>query len=128
MILQSKCFHGKTQIANKLISSIIYTKCPKNDLEIGLSSVVINTNKSLKNASMETTYFIKMFTWKKRVLHTKNEQKEVAIEAKRQEKRLKAIRKNLIDKNKESILGELMHIIQRSAYFRPFMQTIIACM
>ena len=62
MILQSKCFHGKTQIANKLFSSIIYTKCPKNDLEIGLSSVVINTNKSLKNATMETTYFIKMFT------------------------------------------------------------------
>ena len=76
MILQSKCFHGRTQNAIKLISSITYTKCPENDLEIGVSSVVININKSLKNASMETTYFTKMFTWKKRVLHKRMNKKK----------------------------------------------------
>ena len=38
----SICIHWKTQITNKLISSIIETKCPKKDLEMRVPTVVIN--------------------------------------------------------------------------------------
>ena len=42
MRLLLKCFHWKTQNANELI------KCSQNDLEIGVSSVVINITISFQ--------------------------------------------------------------------------------
>ena len=54
--------------------------------------------------------------------------KKISKEAKKQIKqRLKAIRNNQIDKNKEDlcVAGE---VIQCRAYFRPFMHAIVACM
>ena len=48
MRLLSKYIHWKTRNANKLISSIIYTTCPKKELEMGVPSVVINITKSFE--------------------------------------------------------------------------------
>ena len=48
MRLLSKYFHRKSQNANKLISSIIQTKCPKNDLEMEVLSAVINITKTFQ--------------------------------------------------------------------------------
>lgn len=48
MRMASKCLHRETQNANKLISSIISTKCPKNDPEIGLLPAGININKRFR--------------------------------------------------------------------------------
>ena len=85
--------------------------------------------KVFKNVSMQTSYFTKMFTEKRRVLHTKNEQKKISKEAKKQEK-LESNQKTILIKIKiKSVLYmQLMHFTQCRAYFRPFMHAIIACM
>ena len=67
-----------------LKNAIIYSKC-----------------YIFKNANMETSYFTKIFYLKKESFACKEWTKKISKETKRQRKRLKKIRKNNIDKNKE---------------------------
>ena len=60
--------------------------------------------KVFKNASTETSYSDKIFYLKTDDLHTKNAQKQISVEAKRQWKRLKTIRKSYFDKHKEKVI------------------------
>ena len=112
--LLSKCLHSKTQNANKSINNIIWTKCPKNIyvqrnvLEMGVASAVINFNDGncgilnvFINAGMETGYFTKSFYIKKDETRIQRMNKKTNEQTKKQRKRLRAIRKNYVDKNKE---------------------------
>ena len=78
--------------------------------------------------------WLNYFTWKTMSFAYINEQKQQKIskEVKRQglkklKKRLKAIRKNHIDKNKEKrvFYMELVHFTQCRAYIRPFMHALV---
>ena len=112
--LLSKCLHGKTQNANEAINNMIWAKCPKNVyvqrsvLEMGVSSAVINYNDGacgilnvIKNANMEIGYFTKKFCENKdknRIEQMNNKTTEMT---KARRKKLRAIRKNYVDTNKE---------------------------
>ena len=112
--LLSKCLHSKTQNANESINNITCTKCPKNIyvqrnvLEMGVASAVINFNDGncgilnvFINAGMETGYFTKSFCIKKDETRIQRMNKKTNEQTKKQRKRLRAIRKNYVDKNKE---------------------------
>ena len=112
--LLSKCLHSKTQNANESINNIIWTKCPKNIyvqcnvLEMGVASAVINFNDGncgilnvFINAGMETGYLTKSFCIKKDETRIQRMNKKTNEQTKKQRKRLRAIRKNYVDKNKE---------------------------
>ena len=51
-------FTSETQNANKLISSIISKKCPKNDPEIGLLPAAINITKRFRKLDNTTPYLV----------------------------------------------------------------------
>ena len=55
--------------------------------------------------------------------------KKISEDTKRLWKRLKAMRKHHIDKNKEKkgVLLKAIYFTQCRAYFRPFMHAIVAC-
>ena len=109
--LLKKCLHGKTQNENEALNNLIWTKCPNVErevLEMGVSSAVINFNNGacgilnvFHGANMEPGYFTKMFCMKKdreRII-TMNMKSSDGLKTRR--KKLRAIRKEYIDVNKE---------------------------
>ena len=109
-----KYLHGKTQNANESINKIIRTKCPENIyvqcnvLEMEVASAVINFNDGncgilnvFTNADMQAAYFTKMFCLMKDELRIQRMDKKTNKQTKQQRKRLRAIRKKIVDTNKE---------------------------
>ena len=109
-----KCLHGETRNANESINNITWTKCPnniyvqRNVLEMGVASADINFNDGncdilnvFTNAGMQAGYFTKMFCLKKDESRIQRMDKKTNKQAKQQRKRLTAIRKNIVDTNKE---------------------------
>ena len=108
-----KYLHGKTQNANESINNIIRTKCPeniyvqRNVLEMEVASAVINFNDGncgilnvFTNADMQAAYFTKMFCLKEDELRIQRMDKKTNKQTKQQRKRLRPIRKKIVDTNK----------------------------
>ena len=112
--LLSKCLYGKIQNTNESINNTVWTKCPKNIyvqrniLEMGVSSAVINFNggncgilNAFKNVGIDAGYFTKQFCLRKDEFHIQRMNQKANEQSKMQRKKLRAISKNYIDKNKE---------------------------
>ena len=108
-----KCLHGKTQNANETSNNLIWTKCPKSVygkievLEMGVCSAITNFNDGacstlnvFRNTNMEPGYFTAMYCNKNDGGRRMAMKAKSSTESKARHKKLRVIRKNYIDKNK----------------------------
>ena len=113
--LLSKCIHGRTQNDNESLNHIIWNKCPKNVfiklsvLQLGVFSAVIEFNDGAKGVERVLEKFMNstgIYTTLGSYKKDKSRSRQVAIKAsenaKKRRKRLRGIRKGLIDAEKDT--------------------------
>ena len=113
--LLSKCFHGETQNPNEAFNNIIWTRCPKtiyvnrSVLELGVNSAVLHYNEGASGISDVFSYFnitSGIYMEKGNMAKNKTSIKKMNIKTsesgKKRRKRLRAVRKGLLVKEKEN--------------------------
>ena len=117
--LLSRCLDGTTQNPNEAVNQIVWKKCPKDTfiskmiLEIGAASAVINFNdgmsgfeKLFRRLNLSFGVNTKKGAIEKDEQRIKNMKNKSQGNVKRKRKKLRAVRKGYIDKEKENEGGE----------------------
>ena len=112
--LLSKCLHGLTQNPNESLNNIIWKKCPKGIfvnrtvLEISVSSAIIDFNdgkiglcKVTENLGLLPGHCMLQQCHSLDIKRIRNSEIKTSEKSKKRRKRLRAIRKGYIDKEKE---------------------------
>ena len=118
--LLGRCLDGTTQNSNEAVNQIVWKKCPKDTfisrivLEIGVASVVINFNdgmsgfeKLFSRLNLSFGVIIKSGAIEKDQQRIKNMNNKFQETVKMKRKKLRAVRKGYIDKEKDNEGGEL---------------------
>ena len=113
------CLDGTTQNANEAVNQIVWKKCPKDTfisrivLEIGVASVVINFNdgmsgfeKLFSRLNLSFGVIINSGAIEKDQQRIKNMNNKFQETVKMKRKKLRAVRKGYIDKEKDNEGGE----------------------
>ena len=115
--LFSRCLDGATQNPNEAFNQFIWQKCPKNIfvtnkiLSIGVASSVVNYNEGLRGIQkilnemgIESGSFMALETWRKDTERVRT--RKSTVEQKLNRKKIRAVRKGYIDKEKETETGD----------------------
>ena len=114
----NKCLHGETQNTNEAFNSVVWTRCPKNifigrrTFELSLNSAVLHYNDGSNGMQAVLNYFglngkatvVKSIERDRRCVE-KIMKKSSEI-GKKQRKKLRAIKKGYLDKEKENEKSE----------------------
>ena len=117
--LLGRCLDGTTQNSNEAVNQIVWKKCPKDTfisrivLEIGVASVVINFNdgmsgfeKLFSRLNLSFGVIINSGAIEKDQQRIKNMNNKFQETVKMKRKKLRAVRKGYIDKEKDNEGGE----------------------
>lgn len=114
-----KCTHGKTQNANESLNNVIWSRCPKNiflhkaSFEMGVNSAVLHFNEGTAGVK-RVLNFLNLEIGAKTILSSSRKDKarlsnmarKDTLKVKNRRRKLKAIRKGWVDKEKELEGGE----------------------
>ena len=112
--LLCKCLHGATQNSNEAVNNIIWNKCPKNVyvgrpvLELGVSSAILEFNEGsfgvnsvFQQYGITNGYCFNLLSERRDRVRTAICDKKVTVVGKSRRKKIRAIKKGLVDKEKE---------------------------
>lgn len=114
-----RCTHGKTQNANESLNNVIWSRCPKNiflhksSFEMGVNSAVLHFNEGTAGVK-RVLNFLNLEIGAKTILSSSRKDKarlsnmarKDTLKVKNRRRKLRAIRKGWVDKEKELEGGE----------------------
>ena len=113
--LLSKCFHGETQNPNEAFNNIVWTRCPKtiyvsrSVMELGVNSAVLHYNEGACGISnvfsyfkIDNGYYMEKGSIKRNKVSVRKMDIKSSEGGKTKRKKIRAVKKGLIVKEKES--------------------------
>ena len=113
--LLSKCFHGETQNPNEAFNNIVWTRCPKtiyvsrSVMELGVNSAVLHYNERTCGISnvfsyfeIDKGYYMEKGSIKRNKVSVRKMDIKSSEGGKAKRKKIRAVKKGLIVKEKES--------------------------